>query len=159
MKNIATVNKKLEKLNSLKIALNTTKHRALFNTSYQVDFALVDELIALLNGINTNTLSSATNEKMGDFIDEINIFTRKEKYDKNLRKWVSFKEFTEKLHKKKTLAQKLSLIKNECICASDGIDIDYSDQAFEQAYQLIPELVNEYIERETTNILQYKLKL
>lgn len=128
------------------------------------------QLIDSYNSIDMDSVSQTQKNKISDIIDDIDLFVDRTKFvkpeEKGKRgKWVKDEAFEEKLKDLDTLPQKIDYIHKELIKEIKGGnefiskhgEMSDPDEYLNNAKDLIEEIAKEYVTKQATEALNYKL--
>ena len=158
MKDIKT---KLDHLRAMQIDTDTLERTNLFDSSCSPKHGVINDMTNLLNKIDLSKLSSKTREEIQglekEIVKEVYVY-----HSPKRRVHIASGTLYIDLIRIKKRLEKERLYEEACFSLEDYKDIGDlygTDEVLERAYKLIIKLSKEYIEKETTNILQYKLPI
>jgi len=165
---------KIDRLKALDIEATLLDRTDLYESSWNIDLDVVQDMITLLSKIDLSKLSGQARDKIEVFEEEIEgtVHISYKDGDKREGSDILIGDWNKKEKRYWNLTEKLIFVRNRLNAETQFKkqmtdsqmwqkkgELHGSNEALEQAKDLIIELIREYVHRETTNVLQYKLRL
>lgn len=164
----ADVKDKMEVIKDFKSKADNLKKSELYGGKgrgkYDVNPETVQKIIDLSNNIDSKMLSSKSKDNLNKVLEELDM-TNADIWSKGNRLIARNYDFTEKLEEAKTIGGKLSVINDQLKLEQEGEGYDQEEHGelslyedgIEMAKKFIDEVLDEYINKNTTEVLNYKL--
>lgn len=164
----ADVKDKMEVIKDFKSKADNLKKSELYGGKgrgkYDVNPETVQKIIDLSNNIDSKMLSSKSKDNLNKVLEELDMVNA-DIWSKGNRLIARNYDFTEKLEEAKTIGGKLNVINDQLKLEQEGEDYDQEEHGalslyedgIEMAKNFIDEVSDEYINKNTTEVLNYKL--